>query len=96
MTKELDYGAIGGRIRALRRARGMTQEQLAEAAGISPSCLGHIERGTRILSLESLYGLSIALEAEMDTLATGREAAATLSNRAVIRQYLVERLAELA
>lgn len=33
---DLDYRMIGTRIRAYRRERGLTQEQLAEDAEISP------------------------------------------------------------
>lgn len=56
------YRAIGRRIRALRQERALTQEQLAEKAGISLPFLGHIERGTRKLSIETLYKLMDALE----------------------------------
>ena len=93
--KTLDYAAIGVRVRALRRARGETQEQLARAAGISPSFLGHIERGPRILSVESIFALSEALETEMAYLLVGRPVAERVENRAVIRQYLVEQLKAL-
>ena len=40
----------------------MTQEQLAEAAGLSASFLGHIERGTRVASVDTLEKLAAALE----------------------------------
>lgn len=51
---EVDYAAMGSRVRRLRLAQHMTQEQLAEACNISFSFLGHIERGTRKMSLETL------------------------------------------
>ena len=50
----IDYKDIGIRIRKLRRAAGLTQEELAEKVGISASFMGHIERGSRISSLETL------------------------------------------
>ena len=53
----VDYRSIGGRIKQRRRAAGMTQEQLAEKVGISASFLGHIERGTRVASLETLVAI---------------------------------------
>lgn len=56
------YRAIGRRIRTLRQERKMTQEQLAEKAGISLSFIGHIERGSRKLSVETLYKLVDALD----------------------------------
>lgn len=56
------YAEIGRRICALRHEKKLTQEQLAEKAGISLSFMGHIERGTRKLSLETLYRLIAALD----------------------------------
>ena len=58
----VDYKALGGRIRQLRRAAGMTQGKLAGLVGISGTFLGHIERGTRIMSLETLVALCAALQ----------------------------------
>ena len=53
----MDYIDLGLKIRQLRRQKSMTQEQLAEMAGISPSFLGHIERGTRVASVDTLVAL---------------------------------------
>lgn len=62
------YQRIGKRIRAQRMLQQMTQEQLALKAGISLSFLGHIERGTRKLSVETLYALCMALDCSSDQL----------------------------
>ena len=59
---------IGKRIRDCRKLRRMTQAALAEEAGISLSFLGHIERGTRKLSVETLYALCKALDCSADQL----------------------------
>ena len=53
----IDYKDFGNRVRILRRKRSLTQESLAEQVGISASFMGHIERGTRIASLETLVAL---------------------------------------
>ncbi|MBP3636532.1 MAG: helix-turn-helix transcriptional regulator [Clostridia bacterium] len=53
----MDYQDMGMRVRTLRRQMGITQEVLAEKVGISASFLGHIERGTRVASLETLVAL---------------------------------------
>ncbi len=58
----MDYQDMGLRVRALRRQMGITQEELAEKVGISASFLGHIERGTRVASLETLVALCNTLE----------------------------------
>lgn len=69
--KELDYGRIGARIRQLRKARGWSQDKLARKCGISMSFLGHIERGTRIMSIETLNSICLALDASADELLWG-------------------------
>lgn len=53
----MDYKDFGQRVRLARKERGMTQEQLSEQLNISPSFLGHIERGTRVPSLDTLTNL---------------------------------------
>ena len=53
----MDYKDLGMRVRTLRRQMGFTQEELAEKVGISASFLGHIERGTRVASLETLVAM---------------------------------------
>lgn len=61
--RELDYGKMGSRIRQLRKAKGWSQDMLAKKSGISMSFLGHIERGTRIMSLETFANICTALDA---------------------------------
>ncbi|MDO4356436.1 MAG: helix-turn-helix transcriptional regulator [Clostridia bacterium] len=53
----MDYVKLGIRIRNCRKKLHYTQEQLSELAGISLSFLGHIERGTRKASLETIVSL---------------------------------------
>ncbi len=56
------YEDLGRRIKQQRLLAEMTQEKLAEKAGISLSFLGHIERGTRKASLDTFVKLCNALE----------------------------------
>jgi len=58
----MDYKDLGARVRTARKQLMMTQEQLAEAVGISASFLGHIERGSRVASLETLVALCNTLK----------------------------------
>ena len=51
------YRQIGLKIAYYRKLRGLTQEQLAEKVGISSSFMGHIERGTRIASIDTLVSI---------------------------------------
>lgn len=53
---------VGNRIRELRKAKGWTQEQLAEAAGLHYSYIGGVERGDRNISLETLEKIMNGLQ----------------------------------
>lgn len=57
----VNYEDFGLRVRAIRRQQDITQEQLASRIGISSSFMGHIERGTRVASLETLIAICNAL-----------------------------------
>jgi transcriptional regulator with XRE-family HTH domain len=58
----------GVKIRALRRLKGLTQEQVAEAAQINHSYYGRIERGEANVSLELLAAIAEALDVRAATL----------------------------
>src|SRR6266498_133056 len=55
----------GKRIQELRKARGLSQEKIAEKADISPTYLSRIECGRENPTLDMLIKLSRALEVEM-------------------------------
>jgi len=57
MIKSIDYVQLGQRIRRLRHSLNITQDALAMDLGISPSFLGHLERGSRKASLDTLVAL---------------------------------------
>lgn len=60
MTKA-DRARFGEKIRKLRLAKGWTQEELAEKAGLHPTYIGGVERGERNLGLDNLLKLARAL-----------------------------------
>ena len=64
----VDYKDIGKRIRAVRLERKMTQEQLAEAAGVGVTHISHIETGSGIASLQVLIDIINALDCSADEL----------------------------
>ena len=68
----INYEGIGRRIHKQRKEKGLSQEQLAEQIGISLSFMGHIERGTRVASVETLARICKALEADMHYIVFGR------------------------
>lgn len=64
----MDYVAMGNHIRTLRRKQKITQEELATRVGLSASFLGHIERGTRIASIETLVAICNTLDVSPELL----------------------------
>ena len=68
LTPELDYAAIGRRIRAARDKLDMTQEKLAELAGLSATHMSNIENGKTKLSLPALVKIANALDSSLDAL----------------------------
>ncbi|WP_029457189.1 helix-turn-helix domain-containing protein [Solidesulfovibrio alcoholivorans] len=59
---------FGKRIRSLRRAKDLTQEQVAERAGLSLQSVGEIERGRGNPTLVNIERLSAALGEDLTTL----------------------------
>jgi transcriptional regulator with XRE-family HTH domain len=59
---------FGRRVRSLRRAKDITQEQLAERAGLSLQSVGEIERGRGNPTLVNIERLSAALDVELTAL----------------------------
>ena len=64
----IDYQMVGQKIKRLRAKAGLTQEQMSEKCNISTSYLGHIERGSRKLSLETAMKISDFLHISLDAL----------------------------
>jgi transcriptional regulator with XRE-family HTH domain len=59
-------------IRALRAARGLSQEQLADSCGLHRTYVGAIERAERNVTLSTLEVFSQALEVSVPDLLTKR------------------------
>ncbi len=60
--------ALGERVRALRQAANLSQEELAEACGLHRTYVGAIERGERNISLLNIIALSRALRIKPSSL----------------------------
>lgn len=55
---------VGSNVERLRRAQGMTQEQLAERSGFSQQYISGLENGRRNPTVVTLYEIAAALESK--------------------------------
>ncbi len=69
-----DSGILGAKVKALRRREGMTQVQLAERLGISPSYLNLIENNRRPLTASLLIRLAEVFQLDLKSLGAGDDA----------------------
>jgi transcriptional regulator with XRE-family HTH domain len=68
MSDDLLLGAVGPRLRAVRRDRGATLASVSAATGISVSTLSRLESGGRKPTLEFLLALARAYQVPLDEL----------------------------
>ena len=68
MTTDDRMIAFGKRVREARRSKGISQERLAEMAGIDRSYMGNIERGEKNITLKKAYEICDALDIEIQDL----------------------------
>ncbi len=54
--------AFGEKVRKIRKEKGLSQEALADLAGIDRSYMGHIERGDQNITLTKIHQIADALE----------------------------------
>jgi len=65
MTTDERVVAFGKRVREMRKAKGISQEKLAEMAGIDRSYMGNIERGEKNITLKKIYEICDALQIDI-------------------------------
>ena len=65
------YLCFGSSVRTIRRARNMTQAELATVAGMNKTYLVRIEGGDKNLTLKTAQKLACALDMELTTLLKG-------------------------
>lgn len=61
-SKDAELLEFGRRLRTLRERAGMTQESLADSAGLHWSYVGQVERGERNLTYKSILSLARGLD----------------------------------
>ncbi|MBY0014171.1 MULTISPECIES: helix-turn-helix transcriptional regulator [Paenibacillus] len=65
----MDIKRMGRRVRAFRKLKGYTQQQLADSVGISLAVLGAVERGNRRLEDKILNKIADVLGVSAEELA---------------------------
>ena len=65
---DLDYTAIGMRIRDARKRSRLSQATLSELVDLSPSYISYIENGVKGMSLETFVMIANALDVSTDLL----------------------------
>lgn len=61
-------GVFAGNVRRLRKALGLSQEDLAEAAGVHRTYIGMIERGEKNVTIYNIERIAQALKVRPGTL----------------------------
>lgn len=62
----IDYASIGYKIKQIRQRKGITQEQLAEAAGVGVTHISHLETGSGTVSLKVFLAIVNYLDCSAD------------------------------
>ena len=62
---------FGARVRALRNAQGLSQEELAQKAELHRTYIGGIERGERNISLINIEKITLALNTTVEAIMRG-------------------------
>jgi transcriptional regulator with XRE-family HTH domain len=82
---------IGGKLRALREERQLTQTELAEQVGITPATVSMTERGRSVPSLRQLLKFADALHVEPGDF-LGERQPETTSRRLLYLRTIVEQI----
>lgn len=64
----MDQKAVGHRIQQMRLKCGLSQAQLAEAIGVTPSHISVIERGVKVTKVDKLVAIANTLQVSSDEL----------------------------
>jgi transcriptional regulator with XRE-family HTH domain len=61
-TGELEGVSVGALVLTMRKARGLTQQELSEACGLSRGQIANLETDRTDLSIKALFRVAKALE----------------------------------
>ncbi|OOM05675.1 helix-turn-helix domain-containing protein [Clostridium saccharobutylicum] len=71
MNDNIDRKSVGNRIKTGREQMGLTRDQFAEMIDISISFFTQIERGEKLMSVQTLVKIAIKLNLSLDYLIWG-------------------------
>ena len=71
----IEYTVIGWHIRAARKRKHLTQEDVADMIDMSPAHFGKVERGERPVNLQRLSQISHVLDIPLEKLVEGASVA---------------------
>jgi transcriptional regulator with XRE-family HTH domain len=71
VKRDKNLVAAGIEIKRLRHSRGLSQEQLAELAGLHRNYIGLVERGERNATLKALLAVAESLDVTIGELLAG-------------------------
>ncbi len=80
----INYDKVGEQIRLLRRAKGLTQEELGERLGVTYQAVSKWERGEALPDVGLLPDLSDVLETTVDHILRGGERIAAFGRRMTV------------
>ncbi|MEJ3720377.1 helix-turn-helix transcriptional regulator [Paenibacillus polymyxa] len=83
---------IGTRIRAIRNAKGLTQQKLADIASLDYRYIGALERGERNFSIDTLEKVLTALNVSISELMFSKE---HMTEDETIRQEAIDEFVAL-
>ena len=84
----INYSLIGNRIKAARKAKGLSQSELSELIDKSVGYMSYIETGSKKPSLETLIQIANALDVTIDELLSDNLVASSTVSNTQINQLL--------
>jgi transcriptional regulator with XRE-family HTH domain len=78
-----DFKESGKRIKQIRKAEGLTQEQMAERLCLSLEHYGKFESGKRACSIDVLVSIATEFDVSLDYLILGKERCSPVAKKAL-------------
>ncbi len=82
-----DFHSIGNKLLAVRKHLGLTQAEVAEAAGLSDRTYADIERGSVNMRLETILRICQALQITPDQVLTEDNTSLTVQKEEILAKF---------